>query len=161
MPKRILIIQPPHYRSRSDPTLRKSRERTLVPLTLPYLAALTPPGWEIRLIDEQLTDIDFQAPVDLAAITAWTLNPFRAFEIADRFRERKVPVIIGGPHARFHLEETAEHCDAVGVGEGEQIWPVMLEDAACGRPRRFTTPIPRLSLKDCPCSSPRPISPLG
>ena len=70
----------------------------MVGLTLPYLAALTPREWEVTLIDEQLMDVDFKAPVDLVAITAWTINSFRAYEIADRYRERGVPVIMGGPH---------------------------------------------------------------
>jgi radical SAM superfamily enzyme YgiQ (UPF0313 family) len=104
-----------------------------VALTLPYLAALTPKEWEVTLIDEQLTDIDFEAPVDLVAVTTWTINSFRAYEIADRFRKRNIPVILGGPHAYFYAEEAADHCDAVGIGEGESIWPVMLADAAAGQ----------------------------
>lgn len=114
-------------------TLHKVKRRTLVGLTLPYLAALTPREWEVTLIDEQLMDVDFKAPVDLVAITAWTINSFRAYEIADRYRERGVPVIMGGPHTYFYSDEAAEHCDAVGIGEGEKIWALMLEDAARGR----------------------------
>lgn len=130
---KLLIIQPSHYRSKSNLTLHKARKRTLVGLTLPYLAALTPREWEVTLIDEQLMDIDFKAPVDVVAITAWTINSFRAYEIADRFRERGVPVILGGPHAYFYSDEAAEHCDAVGIGEGEKIWGLMLEEAVRGR----------------------------
>lgn len=130
---KLLIIQPAHFKSRSNLNLHKTRKRKLIGLTLPYLAALTPPGWEPRLIDEQLTDIDFNAPADLVAITAWTINSFRAYQIADRFRNRGVPVIMGGPHTYFYAEEAAEHCDSVGIGEGETIWPAMLEDAARGK----------------------------
>lgn len=130
---KLLIIQPSHYQSKSNLTLHKARKRTLVGLTLPYLAALTPREWEVTLIDEQLMDIDFKAPVDVVAITAWTINSFRAYEIADRFRERGVPVIMGGPHAYFYSDEAAEHCDAVGIGEGEKVWGLMLEEAARGR----------------------------
>jgi len=146
MAKRLFIIQPSHYRNRSDLTLHKSRKRTLVSLTLPYLAALTPPGWNIELIDEQLMDLDFKATVDLVAITTWTINSFRAYEIADRFRERGVPVIMGGPHAYFHVEETEQHCDAVGIGEGENIWPIMLTDEANGRLKKVyrADPLPDL-----------------
>jgi hypothetical protein len=73
MTSTLFIIQPSHYRSRSNLTLHKVRRRSLVGLTLPYLAALTPREWKVRLIDEQLMDIDFKAPVDLAAITSWTM----------------------------------------------------------------------------------------
>ena len=36
---------------------------------------------------------------------------------------------MGGPHTSFYAEEAAAHCDAVGIGEGETIWPRMLADA--------------------------------
>jgi radical SAM superfamily enzyme YgiQ (UPF0313 family) len=132
-PMKLFIIQPSHYRSQSNLTIHKTRKRSLVGLTLPYLAALTPRDWEVTVIDEQLMDIDFEAPVDLVALTTWTINSFRAYEIADQFRDRGIPVIIGGPHTYFYSEEVAEHCDAVGIGEGEDVWPKMLEDAASGR----------------------------
>ena len=133
MPPRLFIIQPSHYRSRSNLTLHKVKRKTLVGLTLPYLAALTPREWDVTLIDEQSMDLDFRAPADLVAITAWTINSFRAYEIADRYREQGIPVIMGGPHIYFYSDEAAEHCDAVGIGEGEKIWALMLEDAARGR----------------------------
>jgi len=133
MPPRLFIIQPSHYRSRSNLTLHKVKRKTLVGLTLPYLAALTPREWDVTLIDEQSMDLDFRAPADLVAITAWTINSFRAYEIADRYREQGIPVIMGGPHIYFYSDEAAEHCDALGIGEGEKIWALMLEDAARGR----------------------------
>ncbi len=155
---RILIIQPSHYKSRSDLSLHKIKRRALVGLTLPYLAALTPDGWEITLVDEQMADVDFDAQTDLVAITTWTINSLRAYDIADRFRSRGVPVIIGGPHTYFFAEETAAHCDAVGVGEGETIWPLMLADAVEGRLKKLYKasrleslaglPLPRYNLLD-------------
>ncbi|MBN2243730.1 MAG: radical SAM protein [Acidobacteria bacterium] len=134
---RLYIIQPTHYRSPSDRSLHKTKKRSVVNLTLPYLAALVPSGWEITLIDEQLEDIDFNAPMDIAAITTWTMNSIRAYEIADRFRRRGVPVLMGGPHLSFHTDEAAAHCDALCVGEGDNLWPGMLEDAAAGRLRKI------------------------
>jgi len=108
-----------------------------VNLTLPYLAALTPKEWEVAFIDEQLSDLDFDTPVDVVAISTWTMTSLRAYEIADRFRERGATVLIGGPHTFFHEEEAADHCDAVGAGEGEVIWPMMLEDAAAGKLKKI------------------------
>jgi radical SAM superfamily enzyme YgiQ (UPF0313 family) len=140
VPMKLLIIQPSHYQGMGSSVLHKTSRRTLVSLTLPYLAALTPREWDVTLIDEQLTDIDFQAPVDLVAITTWTINSFRAYEIADRFRQQGIPVIMGGPHTSFYSEEAAEHCDAVCIGEGEFIWPKMLEDAAGGRLQKIYRP---------------------
>jgi radical SAM superfamily enzyme YgiQ (UPF0313 family) len=44
---------------------------------------------------------------------------------------------MGGPHATFWHEEMAEHADAVCIGEGEEIFPRMLNDAAAGRLQTF------------------------
>ena len=155
---RLTIIQPSHYRSKLERSVCKIKKRRLIGLTLPYLAALVPPAWEVSLVDEQLSEIDFNAPVDLVAITAWTINSFRAYEIADAFRQRGAPVIIGGPHTFFYADESADHCDAVGIGEGETIWPSMLDDFANGRLKKFyraphpedlsNLPMPRYDLLD-------------
>jgi radical SAM superfamily enzyme YgiQ (UPF0313 family) len=136
MSTRLLIIQPSHYQSKTNRTVFKTRRRTVVPLTLPYLAALAPADWRTRLVDEQLDDIDFDEPADLVAMSCWTLQSLRAYDIVEEFRRRHVPVVMGGPHVFFYPEECAEHCDAIGIGEGERIFPAMLADAAAGRLRR-------------------------
>jgi radical SAM superfamily enzyme YgiQ (UPF0313 family) len=133
MPNRLLIIEPSHYRSKVDRTVFRVRRRNVVPLTLPYLAALTPPDWEVELVDEQLQPLDFEVRADVVAITTRTLTSFRAYDIADEFRGRGVPVILGGPHTFFYSEEASAHASAIGIGEGEVIWRQMLEDARCGR----------------------------
>lgn len=130
---RLLIVQPSYYRAKTDRRLFKTRRRSVVPLTLPYLAGLTPPDWQVSLVDEQLDDIDFNTPVDLVAISTWTPHSLRAYDIADAFRQRGVPVIMGGPHTFFYPEEASAHCDAIGIGEAEPIWSRMLADAAAGR----------------------------
>ncbi|HVM47752.1 MAG TPA: B12-binding domain-containing radical SAM protein [Candidatus Acidoferrum sp.] len=158
MPDRLLIIQPSHYRSKADRSVFRVRRRNVVPLTLPYLAALTPPDWEIKLIDEQLQPLDFDGRADVVAITTTTLTSFRAYDIADEFRRRGVPVILGGPHTFFYGEEAAAHGSAIGPGEGEHIWRQMLEDARAGRlkqsyqaellPDLAGLPVPRYDLLD-------------
>ena len=137
MSLRLLIIQPSHYRSRTDRTVYRARRRQVVPLTLPYLAALTPADWAVRLVDEQLEPVPFDHPADLVAITTWTADSYRAYDVADEFRRRGVPVILGGPHTFFHAEEAGEHCDAVGIGEAEAIWPRMLADAERGALEKY------------------------
>ncbi len=156
MGHKLLIIQPSHYRSPADRTIFRGRRRSLVPLTLPYLAALTPADWEVTLHDEHLRGLDFTCGPDLVAITVGTLSSLRAYDIADEFRRRRVPVILGGPHTFFHADEAAGHCDAVAIGEGEAIWSRMLADAGRGRLNGFYRaallpdlkglPLPRYSL---------------
>ena len=158
MGNRLLIIQPSFYRSKADRTVYRVRRRQVVPLTLPYLAALTPAHWEVKLLDEPLQPVDFDCRADLVAISTWTLNSYRAYDIADEFRRRGVPVIMGGPQTSIHAAEAGEHCDAVGIGEAESIWPQMLEDAAHGRLQKLYRadllpglagfPLPRYNLLD-------------
>jgi radical SAM superfamily enzyme YgiQ (UPF0313 family) len=164
MGHRLLIIQPSYYRSKADRKVFRVRRRQVVSLTLPYLAALTPAHWEIKLLDEQLEPVPFDPRPDLVAITTWTLNSYRAYDIADEFRRRGVPVIMGGPHTSFHAEEAGGHCDAVGVGEAEALWPKMLEDAehgclkACYRAELLASlagfPLPRYDLLNLRCYGP-------
>jgi radical SAM superfamily enzyme YgiQ (UPF0313 family) len=158
MSKRLLVIQPSHYHSKNNRTVFKSRRRSLVPLALPYLAALTPADWEVTLVDEQVQDIDFEFRADVVAITSWTVHSIRSYDVAREFRDRGIPVIMGGPHVWFHADEAAEHCDAIGIGEAEPIWAQMLSDAATGRlqkiyrapqmPSIAGLPIPRWELLD-------------
>jgi len=137
MAHKLIIIQPSNYLSKRDRTVLKVRRRRVVPLTLPYLAALTPEGWDITLVDEQLHPVPFDGRFDVAAVSCSTLASFRAYDVADEFRRRGVPVLLGGPHTFFHSEEAGEHCDAVGIGEAEPIWATMLEDALDGRLTRL------------------------
>jgi hypothetical protein len=101
MSKRLLIIQPSHYLSKQNHTLLKTSMKPLVPLTLPYLAALTPQGWDVTLVDEQIQDFNVHCGTkpDVVAITTWTIHSIRAYDIADEFRRQGIPVIMGGPHA--------------------------------------------------------------
>jgi radical SAM superfamily enzyme YgiQ (UPF0313 family) len=150
MDKRLLIVQPSHYRSKGDHTVFKTRSRQLVPLALPYLASLTPSDWHVTLVDEQVQDVDFDYPADVVAITSWTVHSIRGYDIAREFRKRGLPVIMGGPHVWFHPEEAAQHCDAIGIGEGEPIWSQMLADAAAGRLQKIYRAPQMPSIADLP-----------
>ncbi len=134
---RLLIIQATGYRYRGLRVPYKLRKRKLVGAVIPYLAALAPKEWQITLIDDATEEIDFNAKVDVVAITIRTVTSFRGYEIADTFREKGIPVLIGGPHTTFHAEEVAQHADAVCIGEAEGVFPKMLEDAASGRLQKF------------------------
>jgi len=105
----------------------------LAPLGIMYLAAHTPPEYELRLIDENVERIDFSRVPDLVGISTMTATAIRAYEIADRYRSLGAKVVLGGIHASMLPEEALEHADAVVVGEAEEIWPRVLADAAAGR----------------------------
>lgn len=134
---RLLIIQATGYRRRNVRVPYKLRKRKLVGAVLPYLGALAPKGWDVTLLDDATEEVNYDADVDVVAITIRTVTSLRGYEIARRFRDRNVAVLMGGPHATFHAEEIAEHADAVCIGEAEGVFPRMLEDAAAGRLQKF------------------------
>jgi radical SAM superfamily enzyme YgiQ (UPF0313 family) len=113
---------------------RWNRYRVWKPLSLMVLAGLTPPEWEVSIIDENLKVPDYEAlpRPDLVGITAFSSQANRAYEIARWFRRLGVPVVMGGIHATMCLDEVMERADTVVTGEAESIWPRVLEDARQG-----------------------------
>jgi len=136
MPK-LMIIQATGYRFRDLRIPYKLRKRKLVGAVLPHLAALAPGEWEVTLVDDATQEVDYNADVDVVAITVRTVTSLRGYEIAARFRDRGIPVVMGGPHATFYAAEIAEHADAVCIGEAEEVFPAMLKDAAAGRLKKM------------------------
>ncbi len=106
-------------------------------LSLSQVAACTPPGHEIRIIDENYEKIDFDEPWDLVGITVLTMLAPRAYEIADEFRRRGAKVVLGGYHPTALPEEAKQHADAVVIGEAEEVWAEVVKDAEKGKLKPF------------------------
>lgn len=115
------------------------------PLALAILAALTPKTHTIRAIDERLEAVPFAEPADLVAISVSTFSATRAYEIAANYRNRGVPVVMGGFHPTIQPEEALKHSDAVAMGDAEGSWSQVLGDAAAGRLQRLYSPASRPS----------------
>lgn len=99
-----------------------------ISLTLPQVAASTPKGHDIEIIDENYEKIDFNVHYDLVGITCFTMAAPRAYEIADKFRLKGTTVVLGGTHATALPEEAKEHADSVVAGEAEISWPKLIKD---------------------------------
>ncbi|MHB8734936.1 MAG: radical SAM protein [Terriglobales bacterium] len=97
------------------------------------LAALTPSWVELEIINENLRDIDFNADVDLVALTLMVTNATRGYQIADKFRRRGIKVVMGGYHPYMIPGNAAQHADAICVSEAEYVWEELLQDARDGR----------------------------
>lgn len=127
-----------------------------IPAALPTVAALTPPEHIVKIVDEEVSDIDFEEHFDLVGITAMSFKATRAYEIAGEFRKRGITVVMGGIHATVCPDEVLEHVDAIVIGEAEAVWPELLEDFEKGALRRTyqaeslpdlkISPIPRFDL---------------
>ncbi len=122
--KKILLISPA-YRTK---LLENVRVLALPPLNLALLASLTPDRYEIQIIDEAIEDIDYNTDADLVGITCMTPMAPRAYEISAAFRTKGIPVVLGGIHASMMSDEACQYADAVVVGEGEEVWPQVLQD---------------------------------
>ena len=132
---------------------RWNRYRVWKPLSLLVLAGLTPPEWEISIVDENLGTPDYSAMPrpDLVGITAFTSQANRAYEVAAQFRRLGVPVVMGGIHATMCVDEALEHADSVVTGEADGIWPQVLEDVRHGRlKRRYDGDF--ADINDVPCA---------
>ncbi len=101
-------------------------------LAVPTLLALTPPEHEIRVFDENIEDIDYDCKPDLVGITVRTMYANRAYSISETFRKRGIKTVLGGIHPSMRTEEALGHCDSVVVGEAEQVWSSLLQDAQKG-----------------------------
>jgi len=104
-------------------------EDAMEPLAFAILAALTPPDVELLLLDELIGPIAFDEPVDLVALAVETYAAKRAYEIAGEYRRHGIPVVMGGFHPTLLPEEASLHADAVVLGDCENVWPKVVEDA--------------------------------
>jgi radical SAM superfamily enzyme YgiQ (UPF0313 family) len=114
------------------PDTRYVRSWQMQPLAIAVLSALTPPSWGRSFFDDRLEEVEFDRPTDLVAISMETYTARRGYQIADEYRRRGVPVVMGGYHATFMPDEVLEHADAVCIGEAESIWGDILTDAEGG-----------------------------
>lgn len=101
---------------------------------LGYVAAVTPDDWEIELVDENWERFQYKE-ADLVALTAYTGNVTRAYQIAMIYRDRGIPTVLGGMHASMLPEEALRYVDTVAVGEAECTWPQIIADYEGGRLR--------------------------
>lgn len=111
-------------------------EGSMEPLPLGVLAALTPPDVECVLYDDRFEKIPFDDPTDLVALSVEIYTARRAYEIAAEYRKRGVPVVMGGMHPSLLPQEALQHADAVFVGDAEDGWGALVEDARRGMLRR-------------------------
>ncbi|MDD3876202.1 MAG: radical SAM protein [Bacteroidales bacterium] len=114
--------------SENDPL--KTKKPFMQPLALPILASCAPEHdyTFTDLLWEDFSSIDFQGDYDLIGISFRAPATETAFKIADKFRTLGKIVIMGGPQASVIPQRTKEHANAVVVGEGEKLWPVLLND---------------------------------
>ncbi len=153
---KIRLIDPAYEHPYISHSQKVIRSIWFAHLTLTTLAALTPSDIEVKITDENVDPVDFEEDVDLVGVTGMVMHAPRAYQIAERFRQRGIPVVMGGPHASSLPLEAKEHVDAVVIGEAENVWSGLIEDARQGCLKPFyradtfcsmeKLPFPRLDL---------------
>ncbi len=137
-PKRRLLLVDPYPRNNPYHLTASERRAVWFPkLSLPVIAAYTPPGWDVDLVDEAVEDIDFDRPCDLVGLSVMTCYAPRAYEIATEFRKRGKTVVIGGVHPTYCPDEALRYCDAIVCGEAEDLWPQVVADVEAGAVKRI------------------------
>jgi len=111
-------------------------KRSFLDLGIQTVAACTPPGVEIEIVDEYLQDIDYGMRTDVVALSAKTSCVSKAYDVASRFRSRGTRVVLGGIHASLRPDEALQHVDTVVTGEAETLWPQVVRDLQAGRARQ-------------------------
>ncbi len=119
------------------------------------LQALTPRGHEVLLIDgntkpmsdRALVRFALENGIGLVGIGAMTRMIAKAYRVADALRAAGVPVVMGGPHVTEVPDEALgrnggpRHADAIALGEADETWPRIVEDAARGALKQVYTPV--------------------
>jgi radical SAM superfamily enzyme YgiQ (UPF0313 family) len=156
---RILLIAPRNPESfwTWDRILPTIGTRCFFPnLSLPTVAALTPPEHEVVCCDENVEPIDFDAEADIVGVTGYVVHLRRVLEIVDELKRRGRFVVVGGPVASLCPERFRDRADVVFIDEAEETWPRFLRDRAEGRwqheyrmeekPSLENAPLPRFDL---------------
>ena len=136
--KRTLLLVDPYPRNNPYHLTASERRAVWFPkLSLPVIAAYTPPHWEVVLVDEAVQNIDFDQPCDLVGLSIMTCYAPRAYEISAEFRKRGKTVVLGGVHPSYCPDEALRNSDTIVCGEAEDLWPQVVSDFEAGAMKRM------------------------
>lgn len=132
---RVTIVHPCIGRHAGDRSYIRTWQMESLPAAT--LAGLTPRDVEVKFYDDRMEIIPFDEATDLVAISVETYTAKRAYQIASEYRRRGVPVVMGGFHASLCPDEVATYAEAVVIGEAEQLWERVIDDARHGTLQKF------------------------
>ncbi|MBU1043653.1 MAG: B12-binding domain-containing radical SAM protein [Candidatus Omnitrophica bacterium] len=116
---------------------------SMEPLVFAILSALTPPEIERCLYDERIEKIPDDISADLIVLTADVFSAKRAYQIAYLYRQKGIPVVLGGFHPTLCPEEASQYADSIVIGDAEDTWPQIIADAKNNRlQRRYVSTYP-------------------
>lgn len=120
-----------------SPFWRPIKYSLFPPLGLATLAAYLSPDDTIELIDQHVEELKLDDEPDLVVIQVYITNAYRAYQIADYYRQKKVFVALGGLHVTALPLEASYHADAIFLGPGEDTFPKFLSDFRNKNPQKI------------------------
>jgi radical SAM superfamily enzyme YgiQ (UPF0313 family) len=124
--KKLLLIKPSYTNGLWGIDIFKMLPQSLMNLGSLVLEKRT--NWNVEVLDNNFETIDYNLKVDLVGISINTSQANKGYKIADKFRSKGVPVILGGIHATYCFDEAKQHADCVVKGEAEGIFLSVLDD---------------------------------
>jgi radical SAM superfamily enzyme YgiQ (UPF0313 family) len=120
------------------------------PLGLATLAALCPPDWDVRIVDENIESIPLEPDADIVGVCGMGVQFPRQRELLAYYRSRGCFVVAGGSYASLCPEHFETLADSVICGEAEYIWKRFCEDYARGAPQALYRETGTVALADSP-----------
>jgi len=97
-------------------------------LGLATLAAYLDPNDDVELQNQHVEKLNLNDKPDLVVIQVYITNAYRAYKIADYYREQGTYVVLGGLHVTSLPDEAKLHADSIFIGPGEETFPEFLKD---------------------------------
>jgi radical SAM superfamily enzyme YgiQ (UPF0313 family) len=137
------------------------------------LQSLTPAPHRVLLIDANASPLTEEGmakyiaehEIGLVGIGAMTRMAAKAYRMAAVARQAGAKVVMGGPHVTEMPEEALgrdggpQYADAVALGEADETWPKIVEDAARGQLKPIYEPVDAFGQERKPSLEDYPVIP--
>jgi radical SAM superfamily enzyme YgiQ (UPF0313 family) len=129
---KLLLVSPCR-----DENIRMSHSLRIPQIALNIIASLTPAHYDIKIVEEEIEDVNLDEECDIVGISTMTSNAPRAYRMAAEFKKRGRTVVMGGVHPTVLPEEAIRYSDAVVIGEAEDTWGTLVKDFEQGSLQRY------------------------
>lgn len=131
---KLLLVSPCR-----DENIRLAHSLRIPQIALNIIASLTPPHYDIKIVEEEIEEVNLDEECDIVGISTMTSNAPRAYRIASEFKKKGRTVVMGGVHPTVLPHEAIRYADAVVIGEAEDTWSKLLNDYERGNLQKFYT----------------------
>ncbi len=120
------------------------------PLGLATIAALSPPSWDVAIVDENIASVPLDPVADVIGVCGMGVQFERQGELLRFYRSKGYFTVAGGSFASLCPERYTGLCDTVVAGEAEYVWPRFCADFEHGTPAGLYRETGTVALADSP-----------